>query len=274
MGVEQQVAAYYTRGGLEEKILAALRSAGKNLERLCPEDIAALDNFHVGGPEATAALASFMGLRAGMHLLDVGCGIGGPARFFAGQGYRVTGIDVTEEFVRVARGLTRLVKLDEHAQFRQGSALELPFEADTFDGAYMIHVGMNIADKAGVFREVARVLKRGGRFAIFDIMSRGNGALQFPLPWATDPATSFVASAEDYRHALEAAGFRIDHHRERRQFAIEFTKTMMERIAASTVPVLGVHLLMGEQAPLMLKNVMAAIGSGALEPVELVAERN
>jgi ubiquinone/menaquinone biosynthesis C-methylase UbiE len=274
MGVEQQVAAYYTRGGLEEKILAALRSAGKNLEQLCPEDIAALDNFHVGGPEATAALASFMGLRAGMHLLDVGCGIGGPARFFAGQGYRVTGIDVTEEFVCAARNLTRLVKLDEHAQFRQGSALELPFEADTFDGAYMIHVGMNIADKAGVFREVARVLKRGGRFAIFDIMSRGNGALQFPLPWATDPATSFVASAEDYRHALEAAGFRIDHHRERRQFAIEFTKTMMERIAASTVPVLGVHLLMGEQAPLMLKNVMAAIGAGALEPVELVAERN
>jgi ubiquinone/menaquinone biosynthesis C-methylase UbiE len=274
MGIEQQVAEYYSRGSLEEKILRTLRSAGKNVEQLSSDDLAPIDNFHVGGREATADLAGFMGLRAGMHLLDIGCGIGGPARFFAGQGYHVTGIDVTEEFVRVAGSLTRLVKLDEHAQFRQASALDLPFEPGTFDGAYMIHVGMNIADKAGVFREVARVLKRGGRFAIFDIMSSGNGALQFPLPWATDPATSFVASAEDYRHALEAAGFRIDHQRERRQFAIEFTKTMMERIAASSVPVLGVHLLMGEQAPLMLKNVMSAIGSGALEPVELVAERS
>ena len=274
MGAEQQVAAYYTRGGLEEKILRALGSAGKNLEQLRRDDVAALDNFHVGGEEATADLAGFMGLRAGMHLLDIGCGIGGPARFFAGQGCHVTGIDVTEEFVRVARSLTRLVKLDLHAQFRQCSALDLPFEPGTFDGAYMIHVGMNIADKAGVFREVARVLKRGGRFAIFDIMSSGNGAFEFPLPWATDPATSFVASAEDYRHALETAGLHVDHHRERRQFAIEFTKTMMARIAASTVPVLGVHLLMGEQAPLMLKNVMAAIASGALEPVEMVAAKS
>jgi ubiquinone/menaquinone biosynthesis C-methylase UbiE len=271
MGAEQQVAAYYTRGKLEENILRALRSAGRNLEQLRPDDIAALDNFHVGGEQATAGLAAFMGLRAGMHLLDVGCGIGGPARFFAGQGCHVTGIDLTEEFVQVAGILTRMVKLDEHAQFRQGSALELPFEAGTFDGAYMIHVGMNIEDKTGVFRDVARVLKRGGRFAIFDIMSSGNGALEFPLPWAADPSTSFVASAEDYRHALETAGFRIDHQRGRGQFAIDFTKTMMERIAASPVPVLGVHLLMGEQAPLMLKNVMAAIGSGALEPVELVA---
>ena len=273
MGAEQQVAAHYTRGKLEERILGALRSAGKNLEQLRPGDVAPIDNFHVGGEQATADLAGFMGLRAGMHLLDVGCGIGGPARFFAGQGCHVTGVDLTEEFVRTAQSLTSMLKLEEYAQFRQGSALDLPFEPGTFDGAYMIHVGMNIADKAGVFREVARVLKGGGRFAIFDIMSSGNGALQFPLPWAADPATSFVASVEDYRRALETAGFRIDHQRERRQFALEFTKTMMERIAASPVPVLGVHVLMGEQAPVMMKNVMAGIGSGALEPVELVATR-
>jgi ubiquinone/menaquinone biosynthesis C-methylase UbiE len=270
MNVEQQVAAHYTRGMLEDRILGMLRSAGKNLEHLRTDDFAAVDDLHVGGREAIRALAAFMGLRAGMHLLDVGCGIGGPARYFAERGCKVTGIDLTEEFVRVAESLTRMVKLDQNVKFRQASALELPFDSGTFDGAYEIHAGMNIADKAGVFREVARVLKSGARFAIFDIMRSGEGALEFPVPWAVSPETSFIASTEDYRQALQTAGFRIDHQRERRQFAIEFMQRMMVQ-AASATPALGVHLLMGEQAPVMLKNVMAAIGSGVLEPVELVA---
>jgi ubiquinone/menaquinone biosynthesis C-methylase UbiE len=270
MSVEQNVAAYYTRGTLEEKILGILRSAGKNTDQLRPEDVATVDHFHVGGLEATEALAGVMGLRPGMHLLDVGCGIGGPARYFAAQGYRVTGIDLTEEFTRVAQSLTRMTRLDGNAQFRQGSALAMPFESASFDGAYMIHVGMNVENKAGVFREVARVLKPGGRFAIFDIMGNGNGVLEFPVPWAMTPATSFVASVDDYRRALEEAGFRIEHQRSRRQFAIEFMQKVAARAANATGPVLGVHLLMGEQAPLMLKNVNAAIVSGALDPVELV----
>jgi ubiquinone/menaquinone biosynthesis C-methylase UbiE len=271
MSVEQNVAAYYTRGTLEEKILGILRSTGKNPDQLRPEDIAAVDNFHVGGLESTEALAGFMGLRPGMHLLDVGCGIGGPARYFAAQGYRVTGIDLTEEFTRVAESLTRMTGLDGNAHFRQGSALEMPFDSAVFDGAYMIHVGMNIENKAGLFREAARVLKPGARFAIFDIMGNGNTALEFPVPWAATPATSFVASVDDYRRALEQAGFRIDHQRSRRQFALEFMQKMAARASAGRGPVLGVHLLMGEQAPAMLKNVNTAIASGALDPAELVA---
>jgi ubiquinone/menaquinone biosynthesis C-methylase UbiE len=163
------------------------------------------------------------------------------------------------------------VKLDNKVKFRQASALELPFDAGSFDGAYEIHAGMNIADKTGVFREVARVLRRGARFAIFDIMRKGDGTFDFPVPWARSSETSFVASAEEYRQALEAAGFRIEHQRERRQFAIEFMQKMRARAAASETPALGLHLLMGEEAVVMLKNVMAAFVSGALEPVELVA---
>jgi ubiquinone/menaquinone biosynthesis C-methylase UbiE len=269
MNVEERIAAYYSRGKLEEKILGMLRSAGKNLDQLSTEDLAAVDEFHVGGREATKSLADFMELRPGMHLLDVGCGIGGPARYFAERGCQVTGIDLTEEFLRVAESLTRMVKLDHNARFRQASALELPFDSDTFDGAYEIHAGMNIADKAGVFREVARVLKPQARFAIFDIMRRGEGTFDFPLPWAERPETSFVTGVEDYRDALQKAGFRIEHERERRQFALEFMERM--RAQAASAPTLGVQLLMGEQAPLMLKNVNEGIAAGALEPVELVA---
>jgi len=270
MDIEHQVATHYTRGKLEDNILGMLRAAGKDLNRLNAEDLAAIDEFHLGGREATQVLADFMQLRPGMHLLDVGCGIGGPARYFASRGCQVTGIDLTEEFVRVAENLTRMVKLDQKAEFRQTNALKLPFDKHTFDGAYTIHVCMNIANKAGVFREVARVLKPGARFTIFDLTRGSDEALTFPMPWAQTSETSFVASVDDYRQWLQAAGFRIEHQRDRRQFAIEFMQRMMAQ-SASGPPVLGIHVLMGEQAPLMLKNVNMAIASGAITPMELVA---
>jgi ubiquinone/menaquinone biosynthesis C-methylase UbiE len=269
MSLEHQVAAHYTKGTLQDKILSALRNAGKDIDRISADDLALLDNFHVGGREATEALADVMGVRPEMHLLDVGCGIGGPARYFAQRGCQVTGIDLSEEFIQVAESLTRVLKLDAKLVFHRASALEIPFTAATLDGAYMIHVGMNIADKSGVFGEVGRVLKPGGQFAIFDIMRAGNEPLEFPMPWAATPETSFVASAPEYRDALEAAGFRIVHQRSRRPFAIEFIQKMAAQSGKG--PVLGVHLLMGEQAPAMLKNVNGAIMSGTLDPVEIVA---
>src|SRR5882762_10992076 len=159
MSTDAAVAGHYGRGRLEESILAAVAREGKDPEKLTAVDLSAVDEFHVGGIEATQELAKHMELRAGLRVLDVGSGIGGPARYFAAEhGCRVTGMDLTEEFVRVAGSLTKRTKLDALVEFRQGSALELPFARDTFDRAYMIHVGMNIADKAGIFREVRRVL--------------------------------------------------------------------------------------------------------------------
>src|SRR6266481_6729635 len=232
MSTEAKVAGHYGRGRLEELILAAMAREGKDPENLAAPDLAAVDEFHVGGLEATQELAKHMELRAGLRVLDVGSGLGGPARYFAAEhGCRVTGIDLTEEFVRVAGSLTRRTKLDGLAEFRRGSALEMPFERDTFDGAYMIHVGMNVADKAGVFREVRRVLKSAGLFTIFDMMRTGDGAIRYPVPWALSEETSFVATVKEYRDALQGAGFRIAQERGRGPFAIAFTERMMARMA-------------------------------------------
>ena len=272
MSTEATVAAHYGRSKLEESILAAVRREGKDPAKLAAADLAAVDEFHVGGLEATQELAGQMELRPGLRLLDVGSGLGGPARYFASEhGCKVTGIDLTQEFVDAARSLTQRVKLDTLADFRQGSALQMPFAPDTFEGAYMIHVGMNIADKAGIFREVRRVLKKGGLFAVFDIARTGEGAIRFPVPWAISAESSFVARVKDYRDALEGAGFRVEKERGRRAFSIEFTERIMARMAQSGPPALGLHLLMGEQAPVMARNMLAMMKEGILEPVELLA---
>ena len=274
MTTEAEVATYYTRGRLEEAILRAMAQAGKDAANLTPADLAPIDEFHVGGLEATQAMADQMELRSGLRLLDVGCGIGGPARYFAAEhGCRVAAIDLTEEFVQVAKRLTHLVKLDHLVEFRQASALQLDFAGNTFDRAYMIHVGMNIADKAGVFLQVRRVMKMDGVFALFDIMRSGSdGAIRYPVPWAPSHETSFVSSAKDYREALEQAGFRILRERNRREFAIDFMKRSMPRMSSSGPPVLGIQLLMGDKTPVMLNNVMLMLQDGILEPVELYAQ--
>jgi SAM-dependent methyltransferase len=272
MSTEAKVAGHYGRGRLEEAILAAVVREGKDPENLTALDLAAVDEFHVGGLEATQDLAQRMELRPGLRMLDVGSGLGGPARYFAAEhGCAVTGIDLTKEFVLVAQSLTSRTKLDGLVNFRQGSALALPFTEGRFDRAYMIHVGMNIADKAGVFREVRRVLKPDGLFAVFDFMRTGDGEIRYPVPWALSEETSFVGTVKDYRDALAEAGFRITEERGRGAFAIAFTERTMARLAQGGPPALGLHLLMGEKTPVMAGNILAAMKEGVLEPVELYA---
>jgi MPBQ/MSBQ methyltransferase len=181
---------------------------------------------------------------------------------------RVTGVDLSEEFVQVASSLTRLVKLDHLVEFRQSSALNLPFDSQVFDRAYMIHVGMNISDKAAAYREARRVLKTGGLFVVFDILRIADGPVRYPVPWAMSQDTSFVADVISYRNAMQIAGFRITHERSRRAFAIDFTERTMARMAQTA---LGLHLLLGDKMPQMAKNILAMMQEGLLEPVELFA---
>ena len=211
----------------------------------------------------------------GTHLLDIGCGIGGPSRFFA-QHYdcHVTGVDLSEEYVVIAGSLARRVALDGRVQYRVASATDLPFPDGSFDGAYMEHVGMNIADKARLFHEVHRVLKPDGTFALYDVMRTGDGAFNYPVPWSSGDESNFIETPATYRALLTADGFEIVKERDRGDFALEFFRAMQARMAASGgPPPFGQQIVLGATAPQKVANLTALIEAGIVAPVEMICRR-
>ena len=265
------VVAHYSHGELLAAILRGLAATGKPTDRIDSDDLAAGDEFHIGGREATSALFDQVDRRPGVHVLDVGCGIGGPARYLGRHRHaRVTGVDLTPEFVEVARELTRRCGLDDAVDFQVGNGLELPIPDGGVDAACLLHVGMNIADKAGLFAEVRRVVRPGGWFAVYDVMRVGAGEIDYPALWASDAETSFVAERDTYRRLLEEADFRIEHERDRREFSIE----SFSRLRASGTngpPPLGPHIVIGHDFATKVGNMVAAMRRGILAPTEMIS---
>ncbi|TRC94583.1 methyltransferase domain-containing protein [Mesorhizobium sp. WSM4303] len=273
--VESGIARHYDVSGLEQNILAVLADTGVDIARLRAGDLEAVDEFHIGGIAATRELIGQMGLKPGARLLDIGSGVGGPARFAANNaGADVTGIDLTQSYVDIATSLSKRVGMADKVRFMQGSALDMPFSNKSFDTAMILHVGMNLPDKKKLMSEAARVLKPGGIFAVYDVMRLKAGALTYPLPWASDESTSFVATPDDYRSAAAAAGFSVTAERPRGAFAIDFFATIRARMAAAQAegkkPPPGVNLIMGENARTKIANLTAALEGGILAPVELL----
>ena len=206
--VLNSVRDHYRAIGLTERLKSALSALGTEDQRLPPQQLAALDQFHTRGLAATTELARLAGITADMSVLDVGSGIGGPARFIAAAcGCRVTGIDLSEPFVDAARYLTERTGQSGQVSFQVASALQLPFDDGRFDVVLLQHVAMNISDRARLYREIWRVLVSGGKFATFDVVSN-NGEPHYPVPWARTPATSFLLTAAATREAIEQSGFR------------------------------------------------------------------
>jgi sarcosine/dimethylglycine N-methyltransferase len=203
---------HYRATGLTERLKTALAVFGAEEQRLTPQQLAGLDQFHTRGLAATAELSKLAGITADMSVLDVGSGVGGPARILAAtHGCRVTGVDLSEPFVDAARYLTDRTGQSGQVSFETASALDLPFDDGQFDVVLLQHVAMNIPDRARLYREIRRVLKSGGRFATFDVVLNSvepQYPVQYPLPWARTPATSFLLTAAATREAIETAGFR------------------------------------------------------------------
>ena len=264
----KDLADHYSFGGLRERIEHGLSTLSQ------PPTVASLgavDEFHVGGRPATAHLVEQLELGPADRALDIGSGLGGTGRYIASStGAAVVGVDVTEEYVHVARWLTELVGLSSVVEFVHAAAADLPAQEREFSAATMVHVGMNIPDKAAVFTDVAAQLAPGSTFGIYDLMITGSERPDYPVPWASTPTTSFLETADDYVAHLAAAGFAIEVVTDRSEAAL--AGIAQQAAAATNGPQpLGLHLVMGPATPTKFGNLVAAIRSGAIVPTEIIA---
>ena len=202
--------AYWGREGLDRAILDALRATGRNVDPLTPDDLSAADHFHSGGKGATLRLARLAALRPGLRVLDVGGGLGGPARTLAAEfGCDVTVVDLTETYVRAGAALTTRVGLSARVRHRVGDALTLDVGAGAFDVVWTQNSGMNIPEKERLYAGFARVLRPGGLLALQEPMAGPVQPVVFPVMWARDAGSSFIRAPGEMRRVIEAAGFSV-----------------------------------------------------------------
>ena len=267
MADERSVQAHYRAVGLLDRIVAGLREAGKDPGAPTVDDLAPADEFHSAGRAATKDLAALAALKPGRRVLDVGSGLGGPARFLAATyGCDVTGIDLMPEFCTVANELSRMTRLAERTQFRRGNALALPFDDGAFDCVWTIQTQMNIAEKRQFYGEVTRVLRPGGQFVFQDICAGNGQPLDFPVPWASETGQSHLISPEDLRTLLRKLGLKEHTFRDVSSTILAWLDA--NRPPAGTPPPLGMHLVLGERHAQKRANSGRALRDGRVRYVQ------
>lgn len=269
-----RVSEHYGRDQLLASVLDALSGAGLNIDDLHPEDLAPLDEFHIGGRQATREMIRLAAIGREDRVLDVGAGIGGPARTIAAAtGCRVCGVDLTPDYCRVATDLTSRVGLDARVEFREADALALPFEAASFDVVWTQHMTMNVADKARLFGELARVLRPGGRLVCYEVLAgaRFEAGVHYPVPWADDETISFLESPEAMRRRLEAAGLEIVQWLDRTQAGTAFFQRLMSK--GGNRRGLGLHLLVGPDMPVRTGNLLRNLEENRVGVALVLAQR-
>ena len=272
--MQGDVERHYARDDIAAAIRAALIRAGKDIATLTPDDLAPFDQLHLRGRDATLELAERVGLSEGLHVLDVGSGLGGPSRLLAAAfGCRVTGLDITAAYCRAAATLAEWVRLDRLVDYRHGDALAMPFADAAFDVVWTQHAAMNIADKARLYAEVARVLKPGGRFALYDILQGAGGAVRYPVPWAREPAISFLVEPAALRSLLGAARFAVESWRDMTAAARDRFREGRRLAREPDPPPSPLTMLFGAEAPTIIENLGRNLEEDRVAVVEAVCRR-
>ncbi len=263
---------YSATGGLTDIIAAELRAAGKDLTKLTTADLAPIDEFHIRGRKATVELAGKMEIGPSSLVLDVGSGLGGPARTLA-ELYQchVTGVDLTSDFCAAANAMSHWVGLSDRVTFKQGDATALNFDAGSFDAAMTIHVAMNIAAKDAVYAGVRRVLKPGRIFAVYDVLQGEGGDVLFPVPWAREPSISHLATPDEMRRLLEGAGFMIVSEIDSTEESGAWFKEMAARMGAPDRRRMSFGAFLGDEYAQMAANQVRNLAERRIRTVAYIA---
>ncbi len=274
MDTRNEVERHYTSEAIADRILAALREAYGTDTTVTPDALAPLDQFHGRGVAATEALAARLNPKAGERLLDIGSGIGGPARWIAARyGCHVTGIDLTQAFCDAAVALTLACGMADQVRIAHGSATDLPFPDDSFDRSYSQNVLMNIADKRRFYREAFRVLRPGSLFAVDQIVVGPNGPPAYPQPWASVAEASFLAAPEDIPANIADAGFEILELRDATEEAIVFQAEARRRMQEEGPPRLGLQVLLEDRFRELVRNSAEALAQGRTKVMQCLLRR-
>ncbi len=254
-------------------IAASLRKAGKDLGKLTTADLGTVDEFHVRGRQATMELAQSLNLNANSRVLDIGSGLGGPARTLVETyGCHVTGIDLTQAFCDAAAALSDWVGLGGRVSFRQGDATGLPFGSAEFDAAMTVHVAMNIARKDSVYAEAKRVLKPGARFAVYDVLQGEGGDVLYPVPWARESSISHLATQDAMQSLLAEAGFKIIDVQDSTEASQRWFEAMAARMATGAVPAVTFQAFLGNDFPEMARNQVANLRDRRIRTVTYICQ--
>ena len=276
----EEIQRHYEQSGLLERIIAGLKTLGKDLGHLTHEDLAPADEFHSHGRSATRSLAELAEIPRGSRVLDVGSGLGGPARFLAATyGCDVTGIDLTPEFSAVANELSRLTGLGDRTRFQTGDALQLPFTESQFDVVWTIQMQMNIQDKRRLYAGIVRVLKPGGLFVCQEACAGNGEPIDLPVPWATRPEHSHLVDAELLRSLVRDVGLRERAWRDVTNEIVAARKAQQAKAQAlgargsGAFPPLGMHLVLGDQAAVKMANSARTTDEGRVVFIQGVFDK-